>query len=285
MIRLSHIIRHGGKFVATSALLFASTSVADLCCNNNKRPRISPACHPTWGYHQTCWRRFPCLEPCVGWGDMCDVCPPQGTGVQPGRPVLQGPPRVIQPGLQVHPGIKLGQPPVILQLPGAGAPINQIPPDATVIPQNQVPPHGDPRVILQPPGAGAPINQIPPGAIVIPQNQAPQPTRTTPVPAIQAPPHGDPPVLPVNPAPLNESALPAAPPLPQQSFRYQRNSIQQTVHGQSIAEGGRYIGHQMNIRPISRLRNYPTGTWQAPVAPAPEKPDNSFIGRLKRWFK
>ena len=237
MIRLSHIIRHGGKFVAASALLFASTSVADLCCNNNKRPRISPACHPTWGYHQTCWRRFPCLEPCVGWGDMCDVCPPQGTGVQPGRPVLQGPPRVIQPGLQVHPGIKLGQPPVILQLPGAGAPINQIPPDATAIPQNQVPPHGDP------------------------------------------------PVLPVNPAPLNESALPAAPPLPQQSFRYQRNSIQQTVHGQSIAEGGRYIGHQMNIRPISRLRNYPTGTWQAPVAPAPEMPDNSFIGRLKRWFK
>lgn len=30
----------------------------------------SPACHPTYGYHQTCWRRFPALPPYK----TCDTC-------------------------------------------------------------------------------------------------------------------------------------------------------------------------------------------------------------------
>lgn len=119
MINLSRIIRDGGRIVATSALLLASSSVADLCCGRADRPQISPACHPTWGYYQTCWRRFPPLEPCVGWGDTCDVCPPQGTVIHQGQPV-QGPVRIIGPQLQTHPHMKMGQPPVILQPFGGG---------------------------------------------------------------------------------------------------------------------------------------------------------------------
>jgi len=36
-----------------------------------QRAQVSPACHPTYGYHQTCWRRFPALPPC----ENCDTCP------------------------------------------------------------------------------------------------------------------------------------------------------------------------------------------------------------------
>ena len=253
MINLFRIIRDGGRIAATSALLLASTSMADLCCGREDRPQISPACHPTWGYHQTCWRRFPPLEPCVGWGDTCDVCPPQGSTVHPGQPV-QGSVRVIRPQMQMHPGMKMGQPPVI----------------------------------LQPPRGGETINQVLPGAIVIPQNQSPQPVPgIAPLPALQQRPAPvrTPGTLPINPVPLNESALPAAPALQHQSFRYQRPAIQQTAHGHSSSPGGRYIGHEMNVQPIQQSRSYPTGTWQAPVAPQPEPQDNSFTGRLKRWFK
>ena len=253
MINLSRIIRDGGRIVATSALLLASSSVADLCCGRADRPQISPACHPTWGYYQTCWRRFPPLEPCVGWGDTCDVCPPQGTVIHQGQPV-QGPVRIIGPQLQTHPHMKMGQPPVI----------------------------------LQPFGGGGAVNQIPPGAIVIPQSQSPQPTpQIAPLPELQGTPGlvQPPGKLPIDPVPLNESALPAAPPLQQQSFRYQHPRIQQMGHGKSSSVGGHYIGHQMNVQPVQHPRRYPTGTWQAPVTPEPEPQDNSFTGRLKRWFR
>ncbi len=40
-----------------------------------ERVQISPACHPTFGYHQTCWRRFPALPPCDHPAcDRCDSC-------------------------------------------------------------------------------------------------------------------------------------------------------------------------------------------------------------------
>lgn len=37
-----------------------------------RRDHTSPACHPTYGYHQTCWRRFPALLP----HETCDICDP-----------------------------------------------------------------------------------------------------------------------------------------------------------------------------------------------------------------
>jgi|GEM_PF-3452830 len=40
-------------------------------CNDDERTQVSPACHPTFGYHQTCWRRFPPLPPC---DSNCESC-------------------------------------------------------------------------------------------------------------------------------------------------------------------------------------------------------------------
>ena len=37
---------------------------------DDERTKVSPACHPTFGYHQTCWRQFPPLPPC----NSCDTC-------------------------------------------------------------------------------------------------------------------------------------------------------------------------------------------------------------------
>lgn len=79
----------------------------DMQCCQQKRPYFSPACEPAWGYHQTCWRKFPELEPCSGWGDYCPSCDTGGEVIHendyqaqmmpmPGSPVLQGSPMLIQ---------------------------------------------------------------------------------------------------------------------------------------------------------------------------------------------
>lgn len=45
------------------------------CCED-KRAWVTPECHPTWGYHQQCWRKFPPLDPCPcpQTGDYCPSC-------------------------------------------------------------------------------------------------------------------------------------------------------------------------------------------------------------------
>lgn len=68
------------------------------CCRRQPRAYCTPECHPTWGYHQTCWRRFPPLQPCNNWGsgDYCPACQSGAAGVPaeahtvrvlPGNPV------------------------------------------------------------------------------------------------------------------------------------------------------------------------------------------------------
>ena len=121
------------KLAVVGALTLASaTSVsAGLFCNLQccQQPRdwYSPACEPAWGYHQTCWRKFPPVEPCSGWGDYCAACDTNGGGgiapgayqdggygmdthqqaipLQPISPqVLQAPPAVInQPSYHAAP--------------------------------------------------------------------------------------------------------------------------------------------------------------------------------------
>ena len=61
--------------LAAAFVLFLNTRALDAGTFNKKsrksREQVSPAHHPTFGYHQTRWRRFPCLPPC----DNCNACP------------------------------------------------------------------------------------------------------------------------------------------------------------------------------------------------------------------
>lgn len=61
--------------LAAAFVLFLNTRALDAGIFNKKshksREQVSPACHPTFGYHQTRWRRFPSLPPC----DDCNTCP------------------------------------------------------------------------------------------------------------------------------------------------------------------------------------------------------------------
>lgn len=45
-----------------------------------RRAWTVPVCEPAWGYHQTCWRRFPPVEPCPG--SYCPACEDGATGSQ-----------------------------------------------------------------------------------------------------------------------------------------------------------------------------------------------------------
>jgi hypothetical protein len=51
---------------AMSAGLMMSVDAKDLRCFRDEpsRPHVSAACAPNWGYHPTCWQRFPPVEPC-----------------------------------------------------------------------------------------------------------------------------------------------------------------------------------------------------------------------------
>lgn len=60
--------------VGSAGLILGSSVSAGLRhCDEPEREQINPACSPAWGYHQTCWRRFPYLPP-------CNVCPDCQTG-------------------------------------------------------------------------------------------------------------------------------------------------------------------------------------------------------------
>ena len=50
----------------TSLILLGSTAVlaGDRQHEQPTRPHISAACSPNWGFHQTCWSRFPAVPPC-----------------------------------------------------------------------------------------------------------------------------------------------------------------------------------------------------------------------------
>src|SRR5687768_1553427 len=49
-----------------SALLLIATSgvAGHLCCKEPSRPHVSAADAANWGFHQTCWQRFPPVPAC-----------------------------------------------------------------------------------------------------------------------------------------------------------------------------------------------------------------------------
>lgn len=90
------------KLVATAAFgALTATSQAGLFCDwhtEHDRPYCSPACEQGWGYHDTCWRRFPATEPCTDWGAHCAADSVQyGSTVPAGVPYTGVP---LVPGFQ-----------------------------------------------------------------------------------------------------------------------------------------------------------------------------------------
>lgn len=77
---------------ATVGLTISGNLMASGLCN--KRQQTSPACHPSFGYHQTCWRRFPNLPP-------CDTCDPYGTGLS--QSICEDGTCQISPNYEPHP--------------------------------------------------------------------------------------------------------------------------------------------------------------------------------------
>lgn len=80
MIRAHQIIHNYRLLLLLAVTLLPSMKPVSgqICCPGclceKQRAYCTPECHPTWGYHQTCWRRFPPLQPCCGWGDFCPTC-------------------------------------------------------------------------------------------------------------------------------------------------------------------------------------------------------------------
>lgn len=204
LIMLSNLLKNNQKLVAAVAMSVcaAGSASAGLFCNleccQQTRPYFSPACEPAWGYHKTCWRKFPELEPCSGWGDYCPSCPTGGdslnanayhTQMMPpqGSPILQGAPTVIQQPTQSYaqpiqsyapPTQSYSQPtqsygqPVPQQpqpMPMQSAPsMNSAPRSLTPIPQPQgslptgggmMPPIPDSAMRQQMPGNYCPVSQ------------------------------------------------------------------------------------------------------------------------------
>ncbi|APZ95108.1 hypothetical protein Fuma_04762 [Fuerstiella marisgermanici] len=211
MVTLRETIRTIRKlaFTGTISLLTANAAVAGLCCGDLPRAYYSPACEPAWGYHQTCWRRFPCLEPCTGWGDYCPTCerddgvqyagaweeqPPVQGQIVPAAPLqgqyLQG---VPMQGNVIHQnGGQQMAPMSSLQIPSAGGmqPAPYSPPAGAVPYYGGAPTHGGPTAPPQG-GAGAPIpmngNTPAPGPEngqrqMTPSPTNPYPSNTTPMP-------------------------------------------------------------------------------------------------------
>lgn len=99
----TQIMKRVLQFAAAGSvsLMIGGSTVAGLFhkCEKDERCQINPACHPTYGYHQTCWRRFPPLPPC----ESCESCQTglaaplcQDGNCQPGT-ILQPPAIPLQP--------------------------------------------------------------------------------------------------------------------------------------------------------------------------------------------
>ncbi len=137
---VSNILRKIQKLAAvgTLSLCAVGSASAGLFCNmelcQEQRAYYSPACEQGWGYHPTCWRKFPPVEPCSGWGDYCPSCQTDG-GIQPAGgapmqfqaapPLLQGAPVVVQPPATTY-GAPIQQPQTFTA-PSYGAPMQGTP--------------------------------------------------------------------------------------------------------------------------------------------------------------
>ncbi|MEZ6041284.1 MAG: hypothetical protein R3C20_12300 [Planctomycetaceae bacterium] len=68
-------------FAATTLLstLTGSSNAEHIIEFPPERPQVSPACLPSWGYHQTCWRQFGPVEPCDHCHDGVSGTYPSGS--------------------------------------------------------------------------------------------------------------------------------------------------------------------------------------------------------------
>lgn len=118
------------------------------------RPIVSPACDPAWGYHATCWNRFPPIAACdqwtAGYSGSAGVAMPPGTSlplqgsapisILPGRGNGELVPTIPQqPAPVPHPGV-----------PHPGAPH----PGNTQFPLPPLPPSPQPRYEYERPVEG-----------------------------------------------------------------------------------------------------------------------------------
>ncbi len=210
---------------------------------DDERTQVSPACHPTFGYHQTCWRRFPPLPPC---DSNCESCQ-DGTCMDGScqTPIYQPQPMIpmAQPGPAFTPDIHSGR----YQSGHSSVP---------------VPMPGGPA-IMNSPGA-FPMESSQPG---FGGNSASSRYGQTPATTGNTNPTPLSPIMPTPPgAQPNHSAPPALPPVPspanQQSSRLFLPSQPQAVSGT-----GRYgmSTRRQATQPVSR----------SVVAPMPQRPQTA----------
>ncbi|MCA9085442.1 MAG: hypothetical protein KDA81_15375 [Planctomycetaceae bacterium] len=233
--------------------LFRKMSVAGAACflmghasagvfydDYHEPPRAwtTPACEPAWGYHQTCWRRFPPVEPCPE-GSYC----PDGTCNTCNQQSDMGP---------IPNGSYLSSPsaPYAVPYQGGMPATGGLSSRYQIAPESVVPQQPEPQVLphSQPPltnhshfGMPAPGNSNPSQPMGPSSNQpmpSPPPLPGSPIP-MQNGPHGGVPGGPtgtsVNPIPA--TPVPSLPPtlsLPPTSFMPQGGS------GTAMPSSGRY---------------------------------------------
>ncbi|MCA9063199.1 MAG: hypothetical protein KDA96_09070 [Planctomycetaceae bacterium] len=187
-------IRRLLQSTAVGAILLQSAGLSAgdfLIRHEERRPQISPACMPNWGFHQTCWRVFPPLPPC---DSDCGVCGTTG-GLNPAYSgSVNDYPQPVNTYRSITPT----------------APLSVFPPTMGK-PQAEPLPHteGGGYVPIQPDGFGKlpEYQPLPQPGMAVPG--VPQPADTSLIPALPAP-SVPVPQLPATPAPPVQ-ALPALP--------------------------------------------------------------------------
>ncbi|MEZ6122950.1 MAG: hypothetical protein R3C49_07215 [Planctomycetaceae bacterium] len=201
---ITAILRKLQRHAPVAVILAASASGASagLFCDwrcDPMRPFYSPACEPAWGYHETCWRRFPQMESCNGWGDYCPACQADG-GAASGDYYADGAVPVQQfeavpdQSYQMIPqaGTYSGTPTM------QGAPL-VVPGQTVVQPQQSY----QPGLRYEAPGNNAYDANPRPSAIA--PNPVPQPQDTLPAPDMMSPEVA--PTMPPLPEPYQQSSL------------------------------------------------------------------------------
>lgn len=246
MITVQQVIGTIRKLAFASAVsLGAATTVSAgwfaNCCDP-PRAYYTPECEPTWGYHQTCWRQFPPLKPCVGWGDYCPTCQTGDQG-QYSPNVDMG---TLQGGTVYHnDGSFNGMGPntQVPQVPSNGMNYQSGPVYSTT--------PGGAMMVPGPgsvPGAPLPMNGSVPNAPA-PSNMQPQP---------------------VNPVPMNPQNLPL-PPLPGQAGSPEVSSSYPAAYMRTPAVRPMRSVSQSQPLPSS-WQGQPTQQWQ----PAPQSQPPQF---------
>lgn len=135
------------------------------------RPHISAACAPNWGFHPTCWQRFPPVEPCCNSGtdvfpveNMNSLYLPQPASLTPSNAIEASP--VFEPSVQFQSGVRMSPPHSDggrYSLPGAmrNAPPSPLAP-VPEIPGSLPAPSSIPGDAVTPPASPGPAGALPP---------------------------------------------------------------------------------------------------------------------------